>query len=582
MIDKKVHTKASIDDLLQEAFELRVSDVHGSIKLVHEAQSQSQSIGYERGVAVSNSHLGLFYMILGRNPEGLTCSENALAYFDSVGDKSGMAAAYYNIGSIHYKSANLALGLEFLYLGLGHYQELGDRWGESKTLKAIGYIYDVFGKHEKALDTYRICRRISREIGDKNGESNACNPMSGLYLKNGDFENAFETANTSIQLKQETGDKRGYAFSVYAKAKVHARLGEIQESKTLFLESLDIQREVGETIGTAMSLVKLGKTFYLLEEYETAEKYLHEAVEFSEKYSIKQYRSKAYYHLFRVAKAQNNDSLALKYHIEYHKSRKEVIEKDTSDKLKGMEAIWRTQTLEREAKIQIEKNSEIKKKNAELDNFVYRVSHDLRGPISSLIGLYNIVKKEIKDQDSLYYFDLYNRQINRLNYIIIDLIELTKVKDWQVQKSKIDFKVIVDDCLSAFNYLPNYSKINFIINIDEQLDFQSDKSLLNTIVQNLIENGIKYSKSENPYLKIDIQEVSKGENLCIKVSDNGIGIDKKYQKKIFDMFFRACEEVTGTGLGMYILDNAVEKLNGKIKLKSELGVGSTFEITIPR
>lgn len=580
MIKNSIPSTSEIDKVLHEAFELRVSDVQKSISIVEETLSQCKSIGYDKGIATCNSHLGLFNMIIGKFNDGLIYSEEALNYFTSDEDKAGMASAYYNIGSIHYKTANLALGLEFLYKGLSIHQELGDQWGESKTLKAIGYVYDVFGRHDKALETYELCRKISHEIGDKNGESNACNPLSGLYLKKGDYTNALETAITSIKLKLETGDKRGYAFSIYAKAKIHLRIGEIEAARKLFSECLDVQKLMGESLGTAICLIKLGKTYYLLEDFETSKKYLFEAIDFSQTLANKQYISKAYYHLFRVAKAEGDDSLALKYHIAYHQNRKSVIESDTNDKLKGMEAVWRTETLEREANLQKRKNKEISKKNAELDKFVYRVSHDLRGPISSLIGLYNIVKKEITDKDSIYYFDLYNRQINRLNNIIIDLIELTRVREWQVQKDRIDFQQIVDDCLSAFNYLPNYDKISFNLNIDDDLDFHSDKSLINTIIQNLIENGIKYSKSEEPFLNIDIIRDNE-DNLIIEVADNGIGIDEQYHEKIFDMFFRASEEVSGTGLGMYILSNAVDKLHGKIVLKSELGKGSSFKIVIP-
>jgi signal transduction histidine kinase len=580
MIKNSIPCASEIDKVLQEAFELRVSDVRKSITIVEETLSQCKSIGYDKGKATSNSHLGLFNMIIGKFNDGLIYSEEALNYFTSIEDKAGMAPAYYNIVSIHYKTANLALGLEFLYKGLSIHQELGDKWGESKTLKAIGYIYDEFGRYDKALETYELCRKISHEIGDKNGESNACNPLSSLYLKNGDYKKALETSDTSIRLKLETGDKRGYAFAIYAKAKVQLIIGEIESSRQLFLECLDEQKLMGEALGTAMCLIKLGKVHYLLEEYDSSKKYLFEAVDFSKALTNKQYVSKASYHLFRVAKAEGDDTLALKYHIAYHQNRKEVIEKDTSDKLKGMEAIWRTETLEREANLQKIKNEEISKKNAELDKFVYRVSHDLRGPISSLIGLYSIVKKKITDKDSMYYFDLYNRQINRLNAIIIALIEMTRVRELQVRKDKIDFMKIVDDCLFSFNCLPNYDKISFDININRNLEFYSDKSLMNTIIQNLIENGIKYSSNEKPYLKIEIVSDGVG-NLVIEVSDNGIGIDEQYHEKIFDMFFRASEEVSGTGLGMYILSDAVDKLHGKIVVESELGKGSNFKIVIP-
>ena len=106
---------------------------------------------------------------------------------------------------------------------------------------------------------------------------------------------------------------------------------------------------------------------------------------------------------------------------------------------------------------------------------------------------------------------------------------------------------------------------------------------MNTIIQNLLENAIKYSDTEKeaPYVAVVIQENRITKAISISVRDNGIGIDKEHQKKIFDMFFRVSNKVQGSGLGMYILKNAIDKLDGKIKLTSQPRVGSEFEVLIP-
>ncbi len=220
-------------------------------------------------------------------------------------------------------------------------------------------------------------------------------------------------------------------------------------------------------------------------------------------------------------------------------------------------------------------------KNNELDTFVYRASHDLRGPIASLLGLHTIVKYEITDPVSLKYFEMYNQQILRLNNIIISLIEISRIKDREASKVNINFNTIIEECITSFMNLPNFANITFKFNIDPNLKFKSDFSIITTIIQNLIENSIKYSKPDVPStVNIDIKELVT--SISIKVSDNGIGIDSSIQGKIFNMFFRGTEQSMGSGLGLYILKNAVEKLKGKVILDSTLNKGTTFEIILPQ
>jgi len=285
-----------------------------------------------------------------------------------------------------------------------------------------------------------------------------------------------------------------------------------------------------------------------------------------------------------------NYQKALEYHIKFHQNREFVINTESKARMSSLEAVWQVEIAKRETKILQEKNKQInktnkliKRKNEELDTFVYRVSHDLRGPISSLLGLHTIVKLDVKDTTALTYFDLYKEQITRLNSIILDLIELTRVRGWELKKTNIDFEKMVSECMSSFKYFPTYNKIDFQLEIQKDLQLLSDKSLMNTIIQNLLENAIKYSDTEKeaPYVAVVIQENRITKAISISVRDNGIGIDKEHQKKIFDMFFRVSNKVQGSGLGMYILKNAIDKLDGKIKLTSQPRVGSEFEVLIP-
>jgi signal transduction histidine kinase len=221
----------------------------------------------------------------------------------------------------------------------------------------------------------------------------------------------------------------------------------------------------------------------------------------------------------------------------------------------------------------------IEDKNAELDSFFHRISHDLKGPISSLLSLSFLAKIDLKDQHALDYFEKQHGQLERLNNIIVGLINLTKINQEDVQKEKIDFGKMINECISSFNGLPNFRNITFRKDIQPGIEFYSEWTLLNAILQNLIENAIKYSSDESPFVEV---KVSIQENFIIlEVSDNGEGIAEEHQTKIFEMFYRATQNATGTGLGLYILKRSVDRLKGAIEIKSKLGVGSTFSVKLP-
>lgn len=221
----------------------------------------------------------------------------------------------------------------------------------------------------------------------------------------------------------------------------------------------------------------------------------------------------------------------------------------------------------------------IEDKNAELDAFFYRISHDLKGPISSLLGLSFLARHDIKDENALAYIEKQHAQVERLNSIIRGLINLTKLNHTALQKEQIDFGRMIDDCIVSFNGFPNFRQITFQKDIEPGLKFCTEWTLLNAIIQNLIENAIKYAGEQSPYVRITVRAESNG--VIIEVEDNGQGIPEEHQPKIFEMFYRATQNENGTGLGLYILKRSVERLKGTIDLRSKVGVGTVFSVRLP-
>jgi len=163
----------------------------------------------------------------------------------------------------------------------------------------------------------------------------------------------------------------------------------------------------------------------------------------------------------------------------------------------------------------------------------------------------------------------------------MDLIELTRMNHTQDSRVKINFRASLDDCINAYHYLENFKYITFIKEIDESIEFYSEWAIVNTILQNLIENAIKYARIDRePFIRVAISREN-DDFLKIIVEDNGMGIRDDFKAKVFNMFFRANDRVQGTGLGLYILKRAVERLKGDVTFESDVKTGSVFRILLP-
>jgi PAS domain S-box-containing protein len=226
-------------------------------------------------------------------------------------------------------------------------------------------------------------------------------------------------------------------------------------------------------------------------------------------------------------------------------------------------------------------NRELKKLNTELDSFVYSASHDLKAPLSSVKGLINLAKNE-NDKDKLgHYLDLVDKSINKLDDFIKDIVDLSRNARQEVKPEFIDFNEIIQETMENYQYLENFDKISKKIKIDCDVEFYSDKRRLKVIFNNLISNSIRYFNPfiDNPVVQIYIK--SDHEKAEIKIKDNGLGIESKYLEKIFEMFFRASNNSKGTGIGLYIVKETIQKINGNIQVDSEVEKGTSFTVTLP-
>ncbi|MCX6312467.1 MAG: ATP-binding protein [Bacteroidetes bacterium] len=225
---------------------------------------------------------------------------------------------------------------------------------------------------------------------------------------------------------------------------------------------------------------------------------------------------------------------------------------------------------------------ELKSKSEELNMFFYRTTHDFKGPVSSISALSNIVKVESDPKLIEECLDKIDVCAKRLNSMILDFVEVMNTKEKKMEISPIDFPEITKNIIKSIEHTIDAGIVDFKVSIQSDIHFYSDQKFLDSIIYNLVSNAVNYRKQnseEKSFVYLQVSSFEKG--VMIKVNDNGIGIQKEIQEKIFFQFFRGSANTNGTGLGLYILKSAVSKLNGNIVVESEFDKGSTFIITLP-
>lgn len=220
----------------------------------------------------------------------------------------------------------------------------------------------------------------------------------------------------------------------------------------------------------------------------------------------------------------------------------------------------------------------------ELDNFAYSVSHDLKGPLMSIMGAMNIVNSSENKNDSsvLMMLELIEKASVHLNEFIENMHVYYKNNRGQLVISRIDLEEIKNEIESLHSLKCLKDNIKMSISVEPDAGFFStDTTKVKVVVNNLVSNALKYQRPDETdrWVKASLKIV--GHELVITVSDNGMGIDEQFQANIFDLFFRATSEASGSGFGLYNVKEIVTLLGGTINVESKLNFGSTFTVKLP-
>ena len=227
-------------------------------------------------------------------------------------------------------------------------------------------------------------------------------------------------------------------------------------------------------------------------------------------------------------------------------------------------------------------NQQLMKTTQELDQFVYRASHDLRSPLVSIMGLVNLISMEDPSPTVMNYLTMVRRSIVKLDSFIREIVNHSKNSRQEIEFEKMDPEEKVYDAIEELKFLTEGRHFNIEVDVQGKTPWISDPFRTQVVLKNLISNAMKYQKpNTNGNGRISIAIDVHHDLSRIVVEDNGIGIEPQYHDEVFKMFFRATNQSFGAGIGLYIVKEALSRVNGTIQLESTPDIGSKFTVLLP-
>jgi signal transduction histidine kinase len=227
------------------------------------------------------------------------------------------------------------------------------------------------------------------------------------------------------------------------------------------------------------------------------------------------------------------------------------------------------------------KNGHLQKINRELDRFFYSTTHDLKMPLMDMKGIIYAAMTDVKDRTAFEYFVLLKERAQDLDTFLQDVIDYSRNTQTALQLEPVNIEHLVDEAISNFRFVNDADRIRFEKDILLDHPVEIDRLRLLNILSNIFSNAIKYQRPDikDPWVKVGAHFFENKLNLYI--ADNGQGMHPDVLPKIFNMFFRGTDQSKGSGLGLYIVKETIEKMGGSIEVRSTPGLGTYFTIVLP-
>ena len=530
-----------------------------------------------------------------------TCSEKVLQISAKAGDVEKEMNALKNIAIYHAAKSNYKKAMQYFLDSMDKSKSINYRYHTVQCLINIATIYANLYNHEDAISRYQMVLENYSDIISKNTRIVIYNNLGNIYY----FSDRLTQATNYFEKANNLAQQRNYTemiiLSLANLSRAYIAKGKIAFAKEKAKAAEKLMENQGDINGRQINLLNLGHIYYLENDFEKAILFTSKGITAANRMKDETNEVQGYQLMSSIYQMQGDYKTALDYQLVYSKAQdkfakerrnRQIIDLEIKNTIKEKQKEIEQLTRENEYQaLLLKQNEQIAEQNAlliaaneELRQFAYVASHDLKEPIRMIGSYTQLIERKHKHQfteDSQTYFTYVKEGVIRMNDLLDALLKYTTVSKTEETFEKVELKDIVE--IAVINLRVSVDENNAIINCHNLPAVMSIRSLLIQLFQNLISNAIKFKKPDtDPEITISAQ-TTKDETI-IKVSDNGIGINPDYQKRIFIIFQRlhTRTEYKGTGIGLAICHKIVQHVGGRIWVESEIDKGASFFVALPR
>lgn len=568
------------------------------------------------------NYLGVIYGNLGQLDSAFYYYNLAISAARDVDDSIQIAYSLNNIGDYYFKNALYSIALENIIDANEIFENLGDDRGVAYTLNDIGEIYLKQKDYEKALEYFLRSGAIRESNNDKRGLAKSYINQASVYVKKGFDNEALETYYKALYLSEEIKYVKGESWVLAGIGDIYYQQGHYEKALQNRIKALEIDLEIGNKYGELINYNQIGLIYFAQGNIKKSEEYYFKAHSKSAETGHLDQLMTSYNYLKNLYLKKNDYKNAFKYLNAYESLKDSIFSHENSNKIADLQTAFITERKERENEL-LKKNIEFEKStsnylllisgliliagffviskykserkanrmlyelNTQKDKMFSIISHDLKNPagaINNFLELMYLQYDELTDEEKKEFIKHSYNASDTLIELLLELLEWghisrglieVEIKEFQLEEIVKDIFKLLGSNADQKNISLTYKDCNTVI--------YTDRIMINTVLRNFVNNAIKFTPKGGSVI---ISHYEDNKYNYISTKDTGIGISTEMITDIFRIdkstSTPGTDDEPGTGLGLPICKEFVEKCSGKIRVETEMGKGSNFIVVLPK
>ncbi|MFA0960753.1 tetratricopeptide repeat protein [Roseivirga sp. BDSF3-8] len=544
--------------------------------------------------SVTLNNIGQLYEKIKDHTRAMEYMRRSLELKKQINDPDMLAFSYNHLGNYFLNSRQLDSARYYFVLGSGSSIKGNNQHQRAVSLQGFGDVYLLERKYEQATEEYMEALEIQKRINDRAGLSLTYHSIAESFLDQGKIEKAKVYLDSSFAISDKIRNQQQALYNLILLAEIYEKQGNLEKTiqlqkKVLSLKDSLFNDEIARNVRSTQVRFDVEQTRRELEGKELELALNRRMLLYLGLFSVLLLALVfLLMHGFRIQKKQNakiaeqhdlivTKTKELSSRNQELESARKIIQNQNSELLALNEGLEK-QVIDRTAALH-ETNQELTHAVMELDNFIYKTSHDIRGPLARLKGLTNLALLDVKDDKSREYFQMLDSTAESMDNILKRLLTINMIKNIAPKNELVRLRELINEIVTQVKDLHPFNFIEVLNEVGQGLEIRTDPNLIRLILFNLLENAIKFHDDrEGAYVKISV--MSDPRRFLILVEDNGTGISEQYGAKVFDMFVSASKSSGDAGLGLFLTKLSAERLNGHVTLDNNPNY-TRFTVELP-